>query len=131
KRIHTTRLKNRLLVTLPDLRAYSQGRDTLLSFEKDIGPAIMNACYHDSDAMHLMRAAQVVRKEMFESIFTFDGSFHANCQQDAVPPSLLALANMILDGANIKHQTQLQQTTTTKPALTISQLMVFNSVKHV
>ncbi|KAI4799861.1 hypothetical protein KUCAC02_016400 [Chaenocephalus aceratus] len=90
----------------------------------------MMACHHDSDAMHLMRAAQVVRREMFESGFSFDGSFKANCQQEAVPPSLLALVNMILDGANIKHQTQLVHTATTKPALTISQLMVFNSVKH-
>ena len=130
KQIHTTRLKNRLLSALPHLRAHSQGRDTLLSFEKDIGPALMMACHHDSDAIHLMRAAQVVCKEMFESGFSFDGSFKANCQQEAVPPSLLALVNMILDGANIKHQTQLVHTATTKPALTISQLMVFNSVKH-
>ena len=75
KRIHTTRLKNRLLSALPDLRAHSQGRDTLLSFEKDIG----SASYHDSDAMHLMRAAQVVRKEIFDSSFSpkeiFDSSF--------------------------------------------------------
>ena len=28
------------------------------------------------------------------------------CQRDAVPPSLLALVNMILDGSNIKHQTE-------------------------
>ena len=128
KRIHTTRLKNRLLSAIPDLRAHSEGRDTLLSFEKDIGPALMMAYYHDSDAMHLMRATQVVRKEIF--YFSFDGSFQENCQQEAVPPSLLALVNMILDGANIKHQTKLVNTTTTKPALAISQLMVFNSVKH-
>ena len=44
KRIHTTRLKNRLLTVLPDLRAYSQGRDTLLSFEKNIGPAWLTHC---------------------------------------------------------------------------------------
>ena len=30
----------------------------------------------------------------------------AYCQKDAVPPSLLALVNMILDGSNIKHQTE-------------------------
>ena len=37
---------------------------------------------------------------------------------------------MIL-GANIKHQTELVHTkTTTKAALTISQLLVFNTVKH-
>ena len=90
----------------------------------------MMASYHDSDAMHLMRAAQVVRKEIFDSSFSFDGSFQENCQQEAVPPSLLALVNMILVGANIKHQTQLAHTTTTKPAVAISQLLVFNSVKH-
>ena len=51
RRIHTTRL------FLCDLRAHSWERDTLLSFEKDIGPALIMASYHDSDAMHLMRAA--------------------------------------------------------------------------
>ena len=117
ERIHTTRLKERLLSELPHLRAHSRGRDTLLSFEKDIGPALMIACQTDSDAMHLMRAAQVVRKEILNSSFSFDGSFKENCQQKAVPPSLLAFINMVLDGTNIEHQS------TTKPALTISQLI--------
>ena len=45
-----------------------------------------------------MRAAQVVRKEIFASSFSFDGSFYANCQQEAVPTSLLAQVNMILEG---------------------------------
>jgi hypothetical protein len=129
-RIHTTRLKDRLLSVLPDLRANSQGRDTLLSFENAIGPALMMACYHDN-AIHLMRAAQVVRKEIADSRpSTFDGSFPASCQQASVPPSLLALVNMTLNGANIKYQSQLVHAPTTKPALAISQLMVFNSVKH-
>ena len=50
-RIHTTRLKDILISVLPDLRANSQGRDTFLLFEKNIGPALMKACDHDSDAM--------------------------------------------------------------------------------
>ena len=112
-RIHTTRLKDILLSVLPDLRAHSQGRDTLLLFENNIGPALMKACDHDNDAMHLVRTAQVIRREMFE---TFDGAFHA----DYVTPSLLALVNMILDGANVKHQTQLANTSTTPAALTLS-----------
>ena len=44
--IHTTRLKDRLLSELPDLGAYSQGRDTILLFEKNVGPALMKACDH-------------------------------------------------------------------------------------
>lgn len=117
-RIHATRLKNRLLSELPHLKAYSQGRDTLLSFEKDVGPALMIPCQNDNDAMYLMR------KEIFDSNFSFDGSFQHNCQQEDVPTSLLALVNMILGGTNIEHQT------TTKAALSISQLMVFNSEKY-
>lgn len=89
-------------------------------FEKDIGPGLKKACDHDSDAMHLVRAAQVVRREMFETRLTFDGSFQADCQKDSVTPSLLALVNMILDGANIKHKTQMANTSTTTAALTIS-----------
>ena len=77
--------------------------------------------------MHLARAAQVVRKEMFEKMFSFDGSFKQSSQQNAVPQSLLALVNMILDGPNIKHQTQLTNKTA---SLSISQLLVFNSVKN-
>lgn len=43
-RIHTTRLKNRLLSVFPDLRAHLQGRDTLLTFQEDIGDAFKKAC---------------------------------------------------------------------------------------
>ena len=64
-RIHTSRLKNRLLSVNPDLKACSQGRDVILSFDADISTAIKKACAHDSDEMHLARAAQVVCKEMF------------------------------------------------------------------
>ncbi|XP_041462085.1 uncharacterized protein LOC121413358 [Lytechinus variegatus] len=129
-RIHTTRLKERLLSELPELSAHSHGRDTLLLFEKDVGPALRKACERDNDAMYLVRAAQVVRREMFDTKFTFDGAFQADCQRDSVPPSLLALVNMILDGANIKHQNQFNNTSSTAAALSLSQLLVFNSVKH-
>lgn len=58
--LHTTSFKNRLLSELPDLQAHSQGRDTLLTFKKNVGPTLRKACDHDSDAMHLVQAAQVV-----------------------------------------------------------------------
>ena len=67
---------------------------------------------------------------MFETRFTFDGAFQADSPKDSVTTSLLALVSMILDGANIKHQTQLANISTTPAALTLSQLLVFNSVKH-
>ena len=65
----------------------------------------------------------MVRKEMFNQNFTFNGSFS---QQSVVPQSLLALVNMILEGPNIKHH----NSANTTAAISISQLLMFNSVKH-
>ena len=130
-RIHSTRqTKTRLIVELPDLWAHSEGRDTILIFQKNIGSALKKACDYDIDDMHLARAVEVVRIYMFEKIVSFDGSFQADCQRDAVSPSLLALDNTILDGSNMKYQTEQTETTITSAALSISQLMIFNSVKH-
>lgn len=52
--IHTTRLKNRLRSVFPDLRAQSQGRDTVLTIRDDIGDDLKKACDHDIDAIHLV-----------------------------------------------------------------------------
>ena len=58
-----------------------QSREVLLSFKDDIGIALTKACDHDIDAVHLVRAAQVVRKELFNlKIKSFNGSFSSECQ---------------------------------------------------
>ena len=131
-RVHTSRLKLRLLSVFPDLRAHLQGRNMMLSFYDDIGGALQKACDHDSDhdAMHLVRAAKVVRRQMFKQKFSFNGSFTEESQRSVVPQSLLALVNMILEGPNIKYQTQLVDTASTTASYSISQLLIFNSVKH-
>ena len=36
-RVHSTRLKHRLLAQFPDMRAHTKGRDVLLVFEEDVG----------------------------------------------------------------------------------------------
>ena len=77
--VHTSRLKIRLLSVIPNLRATSQGRNVLISFDDDISGALQNACdddfCSDRDAMHLMRAAKVVRREMFKQKYSFNRSF--------------------------------------------------------
>ncbi len=77
----------------------------LLTF--DVGDAIKTACDHDSNAMLLARAAQLVRREMLTKKFHFDGSFKPECQQQSVPKSLFSLVNMILRGPNIEHQSEI------------------------
>lgn len=129
KRVNTTRLKERLLAQFPDLRAYSKGRDMMLAFGEDIGSALDKACIHDSDgdAVHLARAAQIVRRHLFENSRTFNGSFEENCQKSSVPNSLLVLVNMVLEGPSIKDQ---MCEGSTPASLTIAQILKYNSVKH-
>ena len=74
-RIQSTRMKIRLLSSLPDFTAHVQGREVFLTFKEDIGMALFKACDGDGDAVHIMRAAQTVRKELFNiKIKLFDGS---------------------------------------------------------
>ncbi len=80
----------------------------------------------DSDAVHLARAAQIVRRNIFGEAKTFTG-FPAGCQKSSVPSLLLALVNMILEGPSIKDQSK---DTTHAAALSIAQLLKFNSAKH-
>ncbi len=46
-RVHTSRLKHRLLSAFPDIKAYMQGRSAMLTFDDDICAALKKACDHD------------------------------------------------------------------------------------
>ncbi|KAJ8394427.1 hypothetical protein AAFF_G00046380 [Aldrovandia affinis] len=67
-RVHSTRLKQRLLAQFPDMRAHTKGKDILMAFEEDLGAALAKACEldSDSDAVHLAHAAQIVRATCLE-----------------------------------------------------------------
>ena len=125
-RIHTTRLKERMLARIPDLKAYVEGRDTLITFEKNVGLALKKATEDDldDDAMYLVKVAKIVRKEMQEIKTKLDGTFTPKCQNQAVPDSLIALVAMIFDGPSIVDQNNVSGIS--QPALTIAQLIKFN-----
>ena len=105
-RIHSTKLKNRILGYSPDMEVHKQGQDTVIISNADVGRALRKACAHDADndAAHLARAASIVRRDMFKIMNQLTGSFEVSCQQDSVPVSLLELFTMILNGPNIKAQ---------------------------
>jgi len=126
---HSTRLKEQLLAQFPDMHAYDEGRDVLLMFDYDVGPTVAMACQIDwqRDALCLSRIAQIVRQDIFQFRPAFDGFFQANCQEQSVPSSLLALVSMILEGPSISNQTCKQQI---PAALELAQLIVYNSVNH-
>ncbi len=79
---------------------------TVLVCNEDVGAALGKASEHDADneAVHLARAANIVRRDMFKMKQDFSGSFDSHCQEESVPVSLLALASMVLYGPNITTQ---------------------------
>ncbi len=97
----------------------------VLIIDEDIGLALGKACEQDSDsdAVHL---AQIVCRCMFNSK-PFTGSFEENCQSKSVSHSLLALVSMVLEGPCIKEQSD----SSTQVALSIAQILKYNSVKYV
>ena len=125
--VNSTNLKDRILAYFPDLQAHKEGRDIILVFNKDVGPAIRKACEHDADtdAIHLARAANIVHREIFNKESSFTGTYDSQCQASSVPNSLVALVSMTLYGPNIK--TQSSYLSTPQAALTLSQLLKFNS----
>ena len=57
--INVTRLKANILHHLPEMKAYKKGREVMLAFEKDVGPALAQADeYHD--ALVLAEATQIL-----------------------------------------------------------------------
>ena len=73
---------------------------------EDVGSTLSKARGHDADndAVHLARAANIVRRDMVKMKNQFSGSLGTKCQEDSVPVSLLALVAMVLNGPNIKSQ---------------------------
>ena len=131
-KVNSTRLKERLLTVLPELRSYPHGQDILLAYEKDISTLIHNTCKkdHDSDAMVLAKAAKLVCREIFGYPSKFNGSFDNECQRTAVPNVLVTLIRMILEGTNIACADQSRSRSgRSNIALVTSQLIAFNSVK--
>lgn len=129
-RVHSTKLKNRILAYVPDMKAHTQGREVILLFNEDVGAALRKACEHDadSDAICLARAATIVQRDMFQTKMEFNGSFQTECQEEFLPTSLLSLVAMVLNGPNIK--TQSSSSSVSQPALSISQFLLYNSYKR-
>ena len=127
--IHSTRLKEKLIEAIPGLIAHIKGREVLLAFEEDIASLISHALpgENNNNALCLERTANIVREEMFNESSSATGSATQSCQKGSVPQALLSLVSMIPEGPNAKRQL------TGKPsqaALTLAQLLKFNSVKH-
>lgn len=124
-RVHSGRLKTRLLAHFPDLQAHNSGRDVLLTFSDDLNSTLREA-YTDSwddEAVHLATAARIVRRDMFLLQSDFTGSYDS--QYSSIPETLLALMQMILQGPSIETANRAK----CQASLSLAQLASFNAVK--
>ena len=130
-RVHSSRLKEKLLNHFKDMEAHKKGRDIMLVFNHDVSDAFGKACKKDADndALHLAKAAEIVRRDMLKMKPEFNGSFDSQCQVDSVPTSLQTLVSMILYGS--KKISESNSTSISQAALTISQLLMFNTFTRV
>ena len=127
--VHSTRLKQRILGYFPDMLAVCEGRghETLLMFDQNLAQTLHKACQYDADAdgMHLVRAAQIVRRELFAKEHLFTGRFSPDCEVESVSKSLLTLVQFILEGPCIDDANE----HCSRAALSLAELITFNSVK--
>ena len=128
--VHSTRLKNRILAAIPSIKAYNEGKEVLLAFDKDVGSALKELISQDfdSDALVLGKTAKIIRRDIFKIKQEFQGKFPEGCQENSVPSSLNALISMILDGPDITSQSEAGKDPS-NASQAISQLVVYNSVK--
>ncbi|KAG1709757.1 Multidrug resistance-associated protein 4 [Nymphon striatum] len=80
---------------------YSQQK-IFYSFDRDadIGKVLSDAfdTNNDRDAMCLARTAQIIRTDMFQELFSFNGSFSSKCQEKSLSLVLIAMNNKPLLG---------------------------------
>ena len=119
--LHATRFKEELLDGLPELQAHNKGLDGFLTF-KDVGPALLKAS-EITGALHVSKAADIVRSDILERKMKFEGSFEENCMETSVQQSLIELVSIREHSPDIETQIE---TETTKSDLAISQLLQYN-----
>ena len=95
--VNSTRLKEKLLAEISELKAHTQGRDVILAFDEDIGLALSPASDF-SEAIILAKAAKILLRHMLDHTSKFDGTFHDGCIEEAIPSSLVQFVGMIEHG---------------------------------
>ena len=78
-RVHTTKLKNRIMAHFENIRDFKEGNTSYLVFDADIGSALKSVCDtdYDDEAFILSKAASIQRRDIFsKENKEFDGKLH-------------------------------------------------------
>ena len=77
--------------------------------------------------MSLLKAAKIIRQDLFVLNSLFNGNFDYSSQESSVPKTLIALLRMILETRNVNSESSYA---TNQALLSLAQLIKFNSVKY-
>ena len=109
---------------VPELEAHKQGKDVLLTFQKDVSFVLSDASDYYSEAIILGKAANILQRHMLNHKSKFCGTYHEGCIQQAIPPTLLQFVAMLEHGADIESQLRFGAS---KTDVAIAQLLQYNS----
>ena len=98
--VNKTRFKEKLLNYVSELNEFRNGRETLLSFNIDVGPLLSKACLY-SDALLIEKAAYLLRHEMLQCKSSFEGHFQKDYVNKCVPHQLMQFFDSSLTGVKL------------------------------
>ena len=71
---NASRLEDRVLGAIPDLTAHTRGRKVLLALKHEVGGVLKKANEKDSEAQHLAKEANIVRRDILPMNNSFNGT---------------------------------------------------------
>ena len=85
-RVNSTHLKDRIVMHLPGMKAFKEGRDVFMAYEDDIGAVLRQGYQTDRDEQSVMitQIANTIRVDIFAQKSTFTGSFDQASQAESV-----------------------------------------------
>lgn len=102
-------LKNRIIAHYHgEIQEQTDGKNTVLVFNQGIETLLKDALKKrncEEEAFSFVNAAKCIRNDVFQMPgFSFSGEFTSECQLKSIPPSLMCLVSMLLNGPNIESQ---------------------------
>ena len=129
KRVHSTRMRllKQLLEHVPGLCEAKDERNFLLTLDKEVGSAVLEACNSSTNdnGIIIAIAAHILRKQLFLSKKVFDGDLIRKRESNSVPLLLLQMIQMMLKDNASKISNE-----SSRVIINISQLIRFNSVQQ-
>ena len=131
-----TRFKEQLLNEVPELfESVTSTRRVILAFDEDVGNELQAAyanerTYTEEEKEVLKRAAQILRRDSLKPPPPFTGSFQPGCEDAAIPQCLLQFFTHLLEGQSGKQSIINPCKSRHRAAISLCQLVQFNSLKY-